>query len=318
MKFFETTFVDYIEPSNKLNLHPELDSIFTEFTNNINILPHIILYGEEGIGKYTQSLQLIKRYSPSELKYEKKFIVNFQNKQDYSFKLSDIHFEINMDLLGCNAKILWLQIYQHIQEIISMRTNQTAIILLKNFHNIHSELLDRFYSYMQTILFKPISIKFVILTEQISFIPDNILNICKIVNIRKASKSKYKECFVNFTPKCYEYNNLKKFKFPKFELLDSYNVICSNIYSIIISQENISLLKLREDIYDILTFQLKVEIVCWKIIEKLILENFIKEPDLSHILRKLDTFLIQYNKNYRPIYHIENFFIQLIILINKY
>ena len=64
---------------------------------------------------------------------------------------------------------------------------------------------------MQTMPTNAVSLKFIILTEEISFIPDNILNICKIVNIRKASKSKYKECFVNFTPKSYEYNNLKKF-----------------------------------------------------------------------------------------------------------
>ena len=55
--------------------------------------------------------------------------------------------EIDMDLLGCNARIVWNDIYHHILDILSTRSNPCGIIICKNFHNIHSELLDVFYKH---------------------------------------------------------------------------------------------------------------------------------------------------------------------------
>ena len=56
------------------------------------------------------------------------------------------------------------------------KSENTGIIVCKYFNEIHSELLDSFYSYMQTLTNIKIDLKFILLTEEISFIPDNILN----------------------------------------------------------------------------------------------------------------------------------------------
>ena len=80
MKFCETHFDEYISSNQRENLHPKLDKIFSKFPKKITDLNNIIFYGPSGIGKYTQMLKSIKRYSPSELKYEKKISINF-NKQ---------------------------------------------------------------------------------------------------------------------------------------------------------------------------------------------------------------------------------------------
>ena len=82
------------------------------------------------------------------LKYEKKISVNF-NKQSYFFKISDIHYEVDMSLLGCNSKIIWHEIYCQIIDIITIKTEKIGYIVCKNFHAIHNELLEIFYSYMQ-------------------------------------------------------------------------------------------------------------------------------------------------------------------------
>lgn len=314
MKFYETNFIDYIEASNKNNMHPELNNYFDDFDSNFVNLPHMIFYGISGIGKYTQALNFIKKYSDTGLKYDKKFIINFQEKKDYTFKLSDIHFEIDMELLGCNAKILWLQIYLQIIEIITIRPKGNAFILIKNFHNIHSELLDKFYSYMQKQFNKNINIKFILLTEHISFIPNNILNICKIVSIKKPSKIIYKKCFPNYKQKNSDIDNLKLLKFENYENFNQYNFICNNLYDFIINSNQLNFIKFRENIYDILTYQLKIENVIFIIIKKLIINNYINNDNISKILFKLDEFFLFYNKNYRPIYHIEN--ILLFIILN--
>ena len=101
MKFYETHFEEYINAIQKQNLHPKLEKIYKKFPETLNELKNLIIYGPSGVGKYTQMLYLIKKYSPTELKYEKKISVNY-NKQSYFFKISDIHYEIDMSLLGCN------------------------------------------------------------------------------------------------------------------------------------------------------------------------------------------------------------------------
>ena len=72
--------------------------------NNIENISHLIFYGPSGIGKYTQALSFIKQYSPSNLKYERKININLSAKKEYFFKVSDIHIEVDMELLGVMQK----------------------------------------------------------------------------------------------------------------------------------------------------------------------------------------------------------------------
>ena len=164
---------------------------------------------------------MIKKYSSNELKHDKKIICQTE-KQQYIYHISDIHYEIDMSLLGCNSKILWHEIFFQITDIISVKPEKVGIILCKNFHNIHTELLDTFYSYMQhynnyhsTLKIKEkgeqnekiisnicsIQIHFILLTEHISFIPNNIVNSCKIINIHKPKKEDYLSIIKSFPEK---------------------------------------------------------------------------------------------------------------------
>ena len=140
MKFFETKFEDYINSCAKKNLHPELEKL-SNIKKEILFNNNIILYGPSGVGKYTQMLNYIKNFSPSKLKYERKMTINTNKKYHYTFKISDIHFEIDMDLLGCNARLLWNEIYKAILDILSSRSSHEGIIVCKNFHKIHNELV---------------------------------------------------------------------------------------------------------------------------------------------------------------------------------
>ena len=133
MKFYETSFSEYIMSVEKFNLHNELQNILKHLPDNIMSLKNLIFFGPSGTGKYSQALFAIKKYSSSNLKYERKIIINTDKKREYSFKASDIHFEIDMDLLGCNARILWNEIYYHILDIISARSSHSGIIICKNF-----------------------------------------------------------------------------------------------------------------------------------------------------------------------------------------
>jgi hypothetical protein len=320
MKFYETHFEEYINAIQKQNLHPKLEKIYKKFPETLYELKNVIIYGPSGVGKYTQMLNLIKKYSPTELKYEKKISVNY-NKQAYFFKISDIHYEIDMSLLGCNSKLLWHEIYTQIIDIISAKTDKSGIIVCKYFHEIHSELLENFYSYMQQNNAISVDIKFIIVTEKLSFIPDNILNCCEIINIARPSKSNYNKCFKNKLPTKFNLENITNIKTLKLfneELMLPYKIICNKIIDNMIQVDDLKFLKFRDILYDIFIYNLDITDCIWYILSTLVKENRIKNEYFSDILIKTYSFFQYYNNNYRPIYHLEKYLFYLIKIIHNY
>jgi|Laugresbdmm110sn_2_1035109.scaffolds.fasta_scaffold05833_3 hypothetical protein len=319
MKFFETHFEEYVNENVKNNLHPKLNKIYNKFPKTLNELKNLIFFGPKGTGKYTQMLKSIKNYSQTELKYEKKISITY-NKQVFFFKISDIHFEIDMSLLGCNSKLLWHEIYQQIIDIISTKTEKIGIIVCKYFHETHSELLDNFYSYMQQNNAISVNIKFIILTEQLSFIPDNIINCCEVINISRPTKSSYVKCIKNKMPsnlKMENITNIKVLHLNEEELMLQHKIICDKIIHNILNINDIKFLKFRDILYDIFIYNLDVTDCIWYILSKLVELNKIQRTHLSKIMVKTYCFFQYYNNNYRPIYHLENYLLNLVKLINE-
>lgn len=316
MKFHETSFEDYLIPNKTRSLHPKLEKLYKSLPKNIENLKNIIFYGPSGVGKYTQMLTLINRYSQSQLKYEKKLSVTY-NKNTYFFKISDIHYEIDLAILGCHSKLLWNDLYNQIIDITLVKKDKIGIIVCKNFHEIHMELLETFYSYMQTVPNNTIHLKFILLTESISFIPDNIVNCCKIINVPRPSRVQYNKCFtktVTSNVALSEIKNMKHLHSSITKPIQPYDVICNSIYNSIVKLEGdgFNFNSLREQLYDILIYNLNVDNCLWNIIERLIHENKISTVDLPKILMKVFEFYKYYNNNYRPIYHLEKIAINLI------
>lgn len=321
MKYYETHFEEYINENQRENLHPKLEKIYTtNFPETLNKLKNLIFYGPNGVGKYTQMLASIKKYSPSDLKYEKKITIVY-DKKSYFFKISDIHYEIDMSLLGCNSKLLWHDIYQQIIDSISAKTEKCGIIVCKNFHEIHSELLDNFYSYMQKNNATSVDLKFILITKEISFIPDSILNCCEIINISRPSKSNYVKCLKNKLPnktKLENISNIKILNNYNEELMLPYKIISNKILDNIIHIDNIHFLKFRDILYDIFIYNLDITDCIWYILSTLIKKDIIKKCDLSEIMINTYSFFQYYNNNYRPIYHVEKYLFYLAKKIHNF
>jgi len=322
MKFHETHFEDYILSNKRENLHSKFEKIFQKFPSKIQDLKNVIFYGPSGIGKYTQMLRILKSYSSTDLKYEKKISVLF-NKQQYFLKISDIHYEIDMSLLGCNSKLLWHEIYQNIIDIISAKTDKVGIVVCKNFHEIHNELLENFYSYMQQNETKQVILHFFIITQEISFIPDNILNCCEIISLPRPSKTFYNKCVVKKLTKDFKLDNITNIKnlhLPRDtnNLMQNYKIICDKIIDTMIQEEPISFLKFRSLLYDLLIYNLNITESIWYIVSQLLERKKITESEMGPLLLKTYSFFQYFNNNYRPIYHLENYFYFLVTLIQKY
>jgi hypothetical protein len=320
MKYYETHFEEYIQSKQKNNLHPKTDKIYNKFPKDIHCLKNLIFYGPSGIGKYSQMLCSIKKYSPTELKYEKKISVNY-NKQQYFFKISDIHYEIDMSLLGCNSKLLWHEIYLQIIDIISAKTDKSGIIVCKYFHEIHSELLENFYSYMQQNTSTSVYIKFIIITEQLSFIPDNILNCCETIHLTRPTKTQYNKCLKNKLPlkiKLEDITNIKNFNEFNTDLMLPYKMISNKIIDNIININDIKFINFRDILYDAFIYNLNISDCIWYILSTLIDKKKITNEQVPDILLKTYCFFQYYNNNYRPIYHLENYLFYLIKIIHNY
>ena len=291
----------------------KLEKIYEKFPNSLHEFKNVIFYGPAGTGKYSQLLKSIKKFSPSELKYERKISITY-NKQQYFFKVSDIHYEIDMSLLGCNSKLLWHDIYQQIVDIISAKVDKTGIIVCKCFHEIHTELLDNFYSYMQHNTSSGVDIKFILLTEELSFIPDNILNCCEVINIPRPSKTAYQKCIKRKLPakmKPENITNIKLLHFYNEDLMLQYKIICNKIIHNLIHINELKFLKFRDILYDIFIYNLDISDCIWYILSYLVEEKHIKKECISNILLRTYSFFQYYNNNYRPIYHVENYFLYL-------
>jgi hypothetical protein len=320
MKFHETHFEHYLSAHQENSLHPTLNLAYKKFPLKIANLKNLIFYGPKGVGKYTQMLTAIKKYSPSELKYEKKLSVTY-NKNIYFFKISDIHYEIDMSLIGCHSKMLWNEVYNQIVDILLAKAEKSGIIVCKYFHEIHSELLDIFYSYMQSLNTANIDLKFIIITEELSFIPDNIVNCCHLIKVPRPSRITYNKCLkmkLKKTLQLHDITNIKNIPLTLDQLMNSNEIICNKLVDFIINtKDDINFYNMREHLYDIFIYNLDPYECVWFILNKLTTLNKIKPEYMTDILIKIYTFLQYYNNNYRPIYHFENFIVYLMMKVHS-
>ena len=309
----QQNFYEYCKEKDRSNIYD--DQIKTPDTLDGYNNSHMIYYGQKGIGKYSEVLYNIQKYSPSQLKYERKLIVNY-DKQDYIIMMSDIHFEVDMELLGCNSKSLFLEIIKNIKDIVETRTNKTAIVLCKNFHLIHNELLDSFYSYMSRIT-TSYTLLYHIITENISFIPDNIINISKIVSLSLPSKTILQKK-MNHLPKKYDLTNIKNLKIfgseNKIETLEQ--KIHNSLITQILDFDEMNMSKFRDVLYDMLVYNMDVHDCINNVMVYLFQNNHIDENQYYDLMIHLYKAYKQYNNNYRPIYHLENIYYYLLTCVH--
>ena len=192
MKYYETSFDNYLYTLDKLNFHTKV-SFNADASDYISSLQNYIVYGPKACGKYSQVLYFLRNYSSKDLKYERK-ILHTGSKSNFTFKASDIHYEIDMALLGCNAKQLWNELCKQLK-VIRISPLRSWCYCLPNFHETPVELLTLFYSYIQKVHYLDITVRFIFITESISFLPVSIKRNCNIVCIPCPPVTKVKKWF---------------------------------------------------------------------------------------------------------------------------
>jgi hypothetical protein len=312
MNSIDCKFDDYLKEKEKYDIQSSVTSDNKKLYNTKKLL-NLIYYGPNGVGKYSCVLHYLSLFSETKLAYEKKLVIN-TSKGNHIIKMSDIHFEIDINLLGCNAKQLWNDIIVHINDVVSLRKNKLGFIVCKNFQDIHSELLEVFYSYMQTTNNNN-NIYFIIMSNSVSFIPKNVINRCYIISVPRPKRVTYNKIGdFNRNSLLSDIENIKQWK---CGILDHTR---KNIVNSIVSGiENIELYdftEMRDKIYDILVMNQNPWLVIWEILYNLIKNDKIPENKANIVLEESYRFLELYNNNYRPIYHLERYIYFLATIIN--
>lgn len=271
---------NYDKYLQQIKLTKKKETYFDLDLSEIN-LNHYLFYNKSNYNGYLYSLQAIQKYSPSNLKYSRKIELQMNNN-DYFFNISDIHVEIDFTLLGVNECNIFQELFVHIKE--NMLHNKKFIILLcLNFEHIKKELLKIFYSFMNNI-----SIKFIFISNQISFLEDNILN--------------------NVVIKRIENKNLHE---KNDKIIPNSNILCINEIVGIIMHKNKSFVEIRDRLYNLLIKNYNIYDCVMNILFKLMELKYIDKDNVDKIFKKTIHILKKYNNNYRSIFHLEHLIIFL-------
>ena len=330
---------EIINENSTYTFNKDLLQLLKNDTDDIFI--NYIFYGPPCSYKYKNALKLLQHFSPSNLKYEKKLHINL-TKTEFYIKISDIHYEIDVENFIYNSKSLWNEIYHIIYNSIASSPIKKGYIVFRNFDKINYDLLDLLYNYMQKELFSTLNIKYIIITECVSFIPTKIINICKILNFAKLSKknihslcNKNNKLFFKKMNNTTKDNTLVSTKVDtiynkvnnpnifthldisnNMKYIEQHSAIC-NTYINLITNNNYNITNIRTLLYDILINHLNSHECFFYIIQSLIVNKLINANKVSDLIFNSIFFFKNYNNNYRPIFHLESFTLYLIELINE-
>ena len=164
---------------------------------------------------------------------------------------------------------------------------------------------------MQNLIHKNIKIDYIFISEQISFIPQNILSRCSVISLKRPTRTNYNKCIKNKIPKDFNIENItniKLFKSNNYKLNSINDNICNKLIESIENYDDLDFLKFRDYIYNLFIYQLDINESIWTIIKHFIDNKKINIDNSKNILLKTHLFFKYFNNNYRPIYHLEKIF----------
>ena len=257
----------------------KIDKLFNYLAQADIRVPNLLIYGANDDENYKTFIDYIDSFSHNNT--TKRLRINMLSGYDISIKKGNLHFELDMDMIT-NTKV-WVELYDHIRDIIIAKKMNRCILLLKNFQRISLDILETFYS----MLTDGDKVSFVILTRSITFINESI-----------------QKRFVVVKPKCKSGNSLH----------ESYKIVCDHIVQFIVTIDDINYHDIRTNAYKILTNNLNQNDCVTYIIDELIRGKYVAIT--REFLDNITLHINGINKNYRSIYHLEGLLVYLIIHIH--
>lgn len=240
---------------------------------------HYVFYGLNSMENYMHSLKHVEKFSPSSLKYSRKTMIEY-NGQEIAFPTSDVHIEVDFEILGVNEYSIFFELYRHISEnmVVNSKTTRLYVICL-HFDQIKKELMDVFYNFMNNP-----KISFLILVKQICYVHPYILKRTTIKKIKSAVLSKYDVRFESKMDAMVE------------------NITGHNTWS---------LFQWREKLYELLVYNYNIHDCFAYLVQCLVEKEYLNDTNIDMFFPKYGEIMEKYNNNYRTIYHLERFILFL-------
>lgn len=299
---FRKSFTQILESDLKCKCIKKLS-----IPESIHDIPHLLIYGPYNSNKYLTALSIIRQYSPSQLKSQKKIELEISKCQTI-FQCSDVHYEIDFGLLGTSFKTIWSEFLKHILTITNLKGNKTSFILIHNFHDIPDDMLEYFYANINMIR-SNITVKFILITRHISFIPDNIFNYFQLVrcqnskNTKTTTKMNMMKTTNNSSTTIHSSLNNKIY-------IDTVEKkLSEQLHSSLFIEDRSIYQVLRDKIYQVFTKKMNTHNVLTYLVFEMMKNDEIKDIDGF-----FNTFFYNmklYNNNYRPIYHFESIILNM-------
>ena len=231
------------------------------------------------------------------------------DKTTYSLRISDVHFEIDMETLGCHSRALWSTIHSQVVDAVRAKTPPTGFIMCRNFHKTHKELLEVFYYYMATP-----EIRLILISEHIGFLPRRIINRCFRIPLACPPASRVRAGGI-----CSEAvgRNMKGATATRIALSQRHEPLRDALVTMILSGKSVDYALLRSRFYDILIQQHHMSAVVWCVVKSLIQSGRVSDDSLPELFDVVSRFYRLYNNNYRPIYHLECFALEIRKLVRS-
>ena len=192
-----------------------------------------------------------------------------------------------------------------------------------------------------------IKIKFIIISEHISFIPYKIINSCYRLSIKRPTTEVYNELSkINYEKKISKIDENHESHFNPQPILnnidvksivnikelrsfshikqvsevpeDIFNKVCDNIIDKIKNIEHIKFTEFRDTLYELLIYNVEINEAVWYILYYFSSDGKLDNSDISDILIKCYPSFKYFNNNYRPIYHLESIMFYIIKKIHNY
>lgn len=173
---------------------------------------------------------------------------------------------------------------------------------------------------MQTLNHKNINLTYIILTEQVSFIPNNILKRSITIPVKRPTKNSYSKCTGKILPKNIEVKkicNIKILKAQTYEIMNSQDNYANQLIDIIEKYQEKQFIDIRNTIYNFFIYGIDISESLWMVIDYFIKKKKLNKDNIDSILCRLYIFFKYYNNNYRPIYHLESIIYYLINIIHE-
>ena len=252
---------------------------------------HTIVHGPCPSANRAYALEMLRPLSPSDLQYDRK-IVYHGEKHAVNIMLSDVHYEIDMSVLGKSARTVWHQIYATIIDSIKASCTKRAIIMCKSFDGCCADLVRVFFSYLQRPMLMPVQTSFVILTSHFAFLPSSITSRCRAVSAPSKLLGANK-----FTP----------------------TPLCKRVLRCITGEINI--IDLRSVLYEVQIYLFSIDKIAWGLVHQIAQQRARQQTpltceELSFIVRHIMECSYSYNTCYRPIFHLEKLALGLARVVN--